>query len=86
MNNAKIWLVVKPNVGLPFFLGAVTVIAISVHLAVMEYTVWYSAYWNGSAATTEAAAVQTPAIRDLASGQPATIVMPDGRTAQLVYK
>ncbi|NVO08191.1 MAG: light-harvesting protein, partial [Rhodoferax sp.] len=36
MNQAKIWLVVKPTVGLPLFLGGVAAIAVIVHLAVLS--------------------------------------------------
>ncbi len=58
MNQGKIWLVVKPTVGLPLFLGTVTLIAILVHTAVLSHTTWFSAYWNGAAGK---AAVTTPA-------------------------
>jgi light-harvesting protein B-800-850 alpha chain len=47
MNQGRIWTVVKPTVGLPLFLGAVTVIALLVHYAVLTHTTWFSAYWNG---------------------------------------
>jgi light-harvesting protein B-800-850 alpha chain len=42
-----IWLVVPPAVGLPLLLGAVTVIALLVHAAILTHTTWYSAYWEG---------------------------------------
>ena len=58
MNQGKIWLVVKPTVGLPLFLGTVTLIALLVHFAVLSHTTWFSAYWNGSAAK---AVATTPA-------------------------
>jgi light-harvesting protein B-800-850 alpha chain len=32
MNNAKMWLVVKPTVGIPLFLGAVAVGSLAVHV------------------------------------------------------
>jgi light-harvesting protein B-800-850 alpha chain len=50
MNQARIWLVVKPTVGLPLFLGSVAIIALLVHAAVLSNTDWFSAYWNGGAA------------------------------------
>lgn len=50
MNQGKIWLVVKPTVGLPLFLGGVTVIALAVHAAVLTSTAWYPAYYSGKAA------------------------------------
>ena len=45
--QAKIWTVVPPSVGLPLFLGSVTVIAILVHLAILTHTTWFPAYWQG---------------------------------------
>ncbi|ACF01434.1 MULTISPECIES: light-harvesting protein [Rhodopseudomonas] len=53
MNQARIWTVVKPTVGLPLLLGSVTVIAILVHFAVLSHTTWFSKYWNGKAAAIE---------------------------------
>jgi light-harvesting protein B-800-850 alpha chain len=47
MNQARIWLVVKPTVGLPLFLGTVLFIALAVHYAVLSHTTWYPAYWQG---------------------------------------
>ena len=64
MNQGKIWLVVKPTVGLPLFLGGVTVIALAVHAAVLSSTAWYPAYYSGKAAVAAAmpkTAAVTPA-------------------------
>ncbi len=64
MNQGKIWLVVKPTVGLPLFLGGVTVIALAVHAAVLTSTAWYPAYYSGKAAvaaTMPKTAAATPA-------------------------
>ena len=36
MNNAKMWLVVKPTVGVPLFLTGVAVGSFAVHVAVLE--------------------------------------------------
>jgi light-harvesting protein B-800-850 alpha chain len=47
MNQARIWLVVKPTVGLPLFLGTVTLIALLVHASILTHTTWFSAYWEG---------------------------------------
>ena len=49
MNQARIWLVVKPTVGLPLFLGTVLVIALLVHYSILSHTTWFPAYWNGGA-------------------------------------
>ncbi len=42
-----IWLVVPPKIGLPLFLGTVTLIALLVHYALLTHTTWFSAYWEG---------------------------------------
>jgi light-harvesting protein B-800-850 alpha chain len=42
-------LVVNPTVGLPLFLGSVTVIALLVHFALISHTTWFVNYWNGKA-------------------------------------
>ena len=52
MNQGKIWLVVKPSVGLPLFLGSVAAIALMVHLAVLNHTTWFPGYWQGHAKVT----------------------------------
>ena len=49
MNQAKIWLVVNPNHGLPLLWGAVAGIALLVHSAVLNHTTWFSGYWQGKA-------------------------------------
>jgi light-harvesting protein B-800-850 alpha chain len=62
MNQARIWLVVKPTVGLPLFLGTVLVIALLVHFALLSHTTWFSTYWQGGAAKhAPAAALVAPA-------------------------
>ena len=55
MNQARIWLVGKPTVGLPLFLGTVLIIALLVHWSILTHTTWYPAYWNGGAKTHHAA-------------------------------
>ena len=50
MNQAKIWLVVKPTVGLPLFLGTVLFISLSIHYAVLSHTTWMGGYWQGGKA------------------------------------
>jgi light-harvesting protein B-800-850 alpha chain len=62
MNQAKIWLVVKPTVGLPLFLGAVAVTALLVHYSLLTHTTWFSAYWNGGHKAAVAAAAPAPAV------------------------
>ncbi len=73
MNQGKIWLVVKPTVGLPLFLGGVTVIALSVHAAILTHTDWYPGYYNGGqkAKAAAAAAMAAPAPTAVAVVTPA---------------
>ena len=47
MIYGKIWLVVKPTVGIPVFLGAVAVTSFAVHLALVSNTTWIKSYLNG---------------------------------------
>lgn len=49
MNNAKLWLVVKPTVGIPLFLSAVAIASFLVHISLVLNTTWISDYHNGSA-------------------------------------
>ena len=89
MNQGKIWLVVKPTVGLPLFLGGVTVIALAVHAAILTNTAWYPGYYSGTAkakAGMASAAPEAPvAPTVLAAAEPATtqvaVAAPVGKTA-----
>lgn len=49
MIYGKIWLVVKPSVGIPLFLGAVAVSSFAVHVALVTNTTWVKKFLNGSA-------------------------------------
>ena len=70
MNQARIWLVVKPTVGLPLFLGSVLVIALLVHYAILSHTTWFGAYWQGNAKPKAVAmAPAAPAATTVASAQ-----------------
>ncbi|NVN87961.1 MAG: light-harvesting protein [Rhodopseudomonas sp.] len=59
MNQARIWTVVNPSVGLPALLGGVTVIALLVHFAILTNTTWVSSFMNGK--TVAAAVAPAPA-------------------------
>ena len=79
MNEGKIWTVVKPSTGVPLFLGAVAVMAFTVHFAILTHTTWFAAYWEGghkgAVATAAApAAVETaPAAATPTSAAPAPV-------------
>jgi light-harvesting protein B-800-850 alpha chain len=55
----KIWLVVKPTVGIPVFLGAVAVGSFAVHLAVGAHLDWIKPFINGTPVATKKAEAQT---------------------------
>jgi light-harvesting protein B-800-850 alpha chain len=61
MNNAKMWLVVNPTVGVPLFLGGVAVTSLAVHVAVISSGVgaWYGPYVSGGDDAEESAALAT---------------------------
>jgi light-harvesting protein B-800-850 alpha chain len=93
MNNAKMWLVVKPTVGIPLFLGAVAVGSFAVHVAVLSNTTWVSDFLSGKAlgSGADAASLVVPQqdgtkLSALASGQELQITMPDGTIAVAVLK
>lgn len=58
MIYGKMWLVVKPTVGVPLFLGAVALGSFSVHYAIMSNTTWVKKFLNGGPVAT--AAAETP--------------------------
>lgn len=68
MNQAKIWLVVNPNHGLPLLWGAVAVIALLVHLQILSHTTWMAGYFQGKA---------KPAAAALMDGAKAPVAMAD---------
>lgn len=93
MNNAKMWLVVKPTVGIPLFLGAVAVGSFAVHLAVLSKTNWYENYLLGKPMETMSAATLVVPETDAAKvayappgSQEVLITMPDGTTARAVLQ
>jgi light-harvesting protein B-800-850 alpha chain len=59
MIYGRIWLVVKPTVGIPLLLGAVAVSSFCVHLALLTNTTWLKKYYEGGAAKTAAVETQT---------------------------
>jgi len=57
MNQARIWLVVKPTVGLPLLLGTVLLISLLIHFSVLTHTTWFSAFLQGGKARPAATAM-----------------------------
>lgn len=97
MNNAKLWLVVKPTVGVPLFLTAVAVSSFAVHVSVMKYSKWLPEFYAGTAIEKQSdvamagpganAVVVFDSAVSLTSGgtQQGVVVLPDGRTARVVF-
>ncbi|MEL6451962.1 MAG: light-harvesting protein [Pseudomonadota bacterium] len=100
MNNAKMWLVVPPAVGVPVFLGAVAVGSFAVHVAVLSNTSWVSDFLSGvelGSGDAEASAVLLDRADDGVAqasyvvpaangGQQVLVVMPDGTTRTAVLQ
>jgi len=47
MNNARIWTVVSPNVGVPIFFLALMFTSLYIHYQVMANTTWFVGFWSG---------------------------------------
>lgn len=97
MNNAKMWLVVSPTVGIPLFLGAVAVSSFAVHVAVLSNTTWVSDYLSGKElGSGEKSAALTTADPEIAKasyvtptpdgGLEVTIILPDGTLTKAVLQ
>ncbi len=91
MNNAKMWLVVKPTVGVPLFLTAVAVGSFAVHVAVLSNTTWVSDFLSGKpiggVAALEAPVPQVANAAYVPQGaQEVLVVMPDGTTARAILQ
>lgn len=95
MNNAKMWLVVPPAVGVPIFLGAVAVGSFSVHVAVLTNTSWVDDFLKGqpmgsgdemAAATIipDTNTAKASYVLPSENGVEVTVIMPDGSTARAV--
>ena len=97
MNNAKMWLVVPPAVGVPVFLGAVAVGSFAVHVAVLSNTSWVADFLSGQELGSGDMAAAAPMLNDEAvtsnasyalplgeGAQQVTVVMPDGTAATAI--
>ena len=97
MNNAKMWLVVKPTVGIPLFLSAVAISSFAVHVAVLSNTTWVSDFLSGreigsgdkmAAVQDSAPPVNTAnyAVTEEGGAQVVLVLMPDGTTAKAILQ
>jgi light-harvesting protein B-800-850 alpha chain len=60
MIYGKMWLHVKPGVGIPLFLGAVAVSSFAVHVALVTNTTWVKRFLNGGTGVKAAMVEQAP--------------------------
>lgn len=96
MNNAKMWLVVPPAVGVPVFLGAVAVGSFSVHVAVLSNTSWVSDFLSGQELGTGDAQAALIKEGDMtakvgyalptAEGEEITVILQDGTMVRAVMQ
>lgn len=102
MNNAKMWLVVKPTVGVPLFLSAVAIGSFAVHVAVLTNTTWVADFLAGrdlgSSSEQAALTIEVPeqptanlasapaVVGDAVEGDKITVVLPDGTLATAVLE
>lgn len=94
MNNARMWTVVSPTVGLPLFFLGVATTSLIVHASIMTNSDYMGKFFSGTEMSETAAldvdapvhtASATSAMAaNLASGE-AFIVLPDGRTGRVVF-
>jgi light-harvesting protein B-800-850 alpha chain len=61
MIYGKLWLVVKPTVGIPLFLGAVAIASFAVHVALLTNTTWVKRFLHGKEAVVAVADTAAPA-------------------------
>lgn len=77
MYNSKMWLVVKPTIGVPLFFGGVALTSLAIHTAVLTNTTWMPAFFNGRGrAPVAAAAAPAPT-----GAAPVAAVSSDGSAA-----
>ena len=70
MNNAKLWLVVKPTVGIPLFLSAVAISSFAVHVGIVMNTDWVESYHSG---------------KGIYPGAAASLALPEDGVATVAY-
>ena len=49
MNEGRIWLYVRPTVGIPLFFIAFVFAALAVHASILNNTTWFASFWQGDA-------------------------------------
>lgn len=97
MYNARMWLVVKPTVGIPLFFGGIATVALLNHAAVLYHSDFFADFIKGgkkkvsleqsapaAAVAADATAARVVFSGDVGTAKEATLIMPDGRTARVI--
>ena len=56
MKEGRIFLYVSPNVIIPIMFLVLVLTSLAVHYSILTNTTWFGEFWQGAAATAEAAA------------------------------
>jgi len=67
MTNGKMWLVLKPTVGIPVFFAGMVVASLSIHTSILLNSDWFPAFLKGG----QKAAAATAAAPAAAAAAPA---------------
>jgi light-harvesting protein B-800-850 alpha chain len=59
MNQARMWCVVNPTIGLPLLFAGIAVTSLIVHASVLTHTTWFGAFWQGSAKEAKVSSLDT---------------------------
>lgn len=100
MNNARLWLVVNPTVGIPVFLGAVAIGSFANHVAIVTNTSWVGDFLSGEELGATAAAQATGEVTQpsaapttvyfdpskVGTNESAVLVLEDGTQLNVVFK
>lgn len=70
MINGRMWLVVKPTVGLPLFFGGVVLSSLAIHTAILTNTTWFPAFLQGKPRAAAASIGEAPAVALAKPGMP----------------
>jgi light-harvesting protein B-800-850 alpha chain len=63
MIYGKLWLVVKPSVGIPLMLSSVALGSLFVHYMLISHTTWLPKYYEGKTTMAAPAAAAAPAAK-----------------------
>lgn len=91
MNNARIWCVVRPTVGIPLIIGGTALGSLAIHASVLITTDWFAeSFQRGGSASASLSTGTNVAARVMegtpVAGQEATLVMPDGSTVKVKFE